>query len=115
MSTLDGSGRGGAPIDGSTASASPSSLQQIARGSAWAVAARWSVRAIGLISTVILARVLEPADFGIVAMAMVAVAFVSVFSETGEHLAVIRHANPTTEHFDTAWTMAVCAGFLVAL
>jgi O-antigen/teichoic acid export membrane protein len=90
-------------------------LQSIARGSAWTITARWSVRAIGLVSTIILARLLRPADFGIVAMAMIAVGFISVFSEAGQNLAVIRHPDPTAEHFDTAWTMSVCAGFIVAL
>ncbi|MGC2414133.1 MAG: lipopolysaccharide biosynthesis protein, partial [Stellaceae bacterium] len=53
--------------------------------------------------------------FGIVAMAMVAMGLIRVFSTSGQDLAVIRHPNPTAEHFDTAWTMSVCAGCLVAL
>jgi lipopolysaccharide exporter len=73
------------------------------------------MRFIGLISTIILARLLEPTDFGIVAMAMVAIGFIRVFSEPGQDLALIRHPNPTEEHFDTAWTMSVCCGFIVAL
>lgn len=90
-------------------------LRQIARGSAWLVGARWSLRAIGLVNTIILARLLRPADFGIVAMAMVMIGFIRIFAETGQALAVIRHANPTSEHFDTAWTMSVCAGVIVTL
>lgn len=90
-------------------------LVSIARGSAWAIATRWSFRGVGLINTIILARLLSPADFGIVAMAMIAVNFVQVFSEAGQELAVIRHRAPTAEHFDTAWTMSVLAGIAVAL
>lgn len=90
-------------------------LRQIARGSAWLVGARWSLRAIGLINTIILARLLRPADFGVLAMAMVMIGFIRIFAETGQALAVIRHANATSEHFDTAWTMSVCAGVIVAL
>ena len=41
------------------------------RGAAWMVAMRWCVRLIGLVSTVILARLLTPSDFGVIAMAMV--------------------------------------------
>ena len=37
---------------------------------------RWIDRAIGVISTLVLARILVPDDFGIVAMASVVVAFV---------------------------------------
>jgi lipopolysaccharide exporter len=114
MNTLDEASRRAAIVD-QPAKPTSSAMQQIARGSAWMIAARWSMRGIGLISTIILARLLEPTDFGVVAMAMVAVGFIRVFSEAGQDLAVIRHPNPTAEHFDTAWTMSVCAGFIVAL
>jgi len=90
-------------------------LRQMVRGSAWTVAARWSIRGIGLVSTIVLTRLLSPADFGLVAMGMVTVGFVQVFAEAGQDLAVIRHPNPTPEHFDTAWTMSVCGGIAVAL
>ena len=90
-------------------------LRSIARGSVWTIGARWSMRGIGLVNTIILARLLSPADFGIVAMALVAVGLVQVFSESGQTFAVIRHADPTDEHFDTAWTMSVCAGAIVAV
>ena len=71
---------------------------------------------MGLINTVVLARLLAPSDFGMVAMAMVAQEFIRVFAETGGlDLAVIRHPSPTAEHYDTAWTMSVCAGVVTAL
>ena len=38
---------------------------------------RWAIRGIGLLSTILLARLLTPEDFGVVAMAMVAVALLS--------------------------------------
>src|SRR5437764_13385461 len=113
MTLPDGAGRRAAI--GDLASVAPNPLQSIARGSAWTIAARWSVRGIGIVSTIILARLLQPADFGIVAMAMIVVGFIAVFSEAGQNLAVIRHPDPTPEHFDTAWTMSVCAGAIVAL
>jgi O-antigen/teichoic acid export membrane protein len=42
-------------------------------GALWMIALRWAVRLTGLVSTVILARLLMPSDFGIVAMAMIVV------------------------------------------
>ena len=73
------------------------------------------MRGIGFVSTVVLARLLEPSDFGLVAMGMITVGFVRVFADAGQHLAVIRHANPQPEHFNTAWTMSVLMGIVVAL
>jgi len=97
------------------AGSTTSPIGQIARGSAWLVAARWGVRGIGLVSTIILARLLEPIDFGVIAMAMTAVGLISVLSQAGQNLAVIRHPDPNEEHFDTAWTMSICTGLIVAV
>ncbi len=44
-----------------------------ARGTLWSLGLRWTVKLIGLISTVILARLLSPEDFGVVAMAMLCI------------------------------------------
>ena len=77
------------------------------RGSAWFVALRWSIRSIGLFSTIILARLLTPDDFGLITMATLIVGFVEMFTESGQTLALIRHRDPTREHFDTAWTIGI--------
>lgn len=78
----------------------------VIHGSVLMVGMRWAVRLLGLVSTVILARILTPADFGLVAMAMIAVGLIEILSETAVDMALIRHANPDREHFDSAWTMA---------
>jgi len=76
----------------------------LARGSAWMVAWRWTVRLIGLVNTLIIARLLTPEDFGLVAMAMLVVEFLTLFADTGYELALIRVAKPTRQHFDAAFT-----------
>jgi O-antigen/teichoic acid export membrane protein len=87
----------------------------MAQGSAWMVAMRWTMRGIGLVSTIILARLLFPADFGLVAMAMVVIGFLEVFTHTGVDLALIRNPEPTRAHYDTAWTIEVLQGIALAL
>ena len=90
-------------------------FRTVAAGSAWMIGARWGVRCIGLVSTIILARLLRPEDFGLIAMGALTVQFVLVFADAGQSLAVIRNVDATSEHFDTAWTMSVCIGIVVAL
>ena len=85
------------------------------QGSIWNVAWRWTVRGIGLVSTVILARLLTPADFGLVAMAMLVVGVIEVFAQTGVTLALIRIPSPTRAHFDTAWTLQVLINTALAV
>ena len=83
------------------------------RGAAWAVGMRWGVRLIGLASTVILARLLMPADFGIVAMGALTIGFLSTFLELGITMLVIREHQPSREHYDTAWTISLLQGFFL--
>ena len=99
------------PADASGASVQ----QQMIRGSAWMIAWRWSIRGIGLVSTIALARLLTPADFGLVAMATLAVGLIEAFGDADFKLAIIRHPNPTRDHLDTAWTLGILTGTVVAL
>src|SRR5688572_22387334 len=87
----------------------------LARGTAWMVGFRLLDRSVGLISMLILARVLTPADFGLVAMATALIAFVELFGAFGLELALIQRPDATRAHFDTAWTMNVLIGAMVAL
>jgi len=87
----------------------------LARGSAWMIGFRLLDRSVGLISMLVLARVLTPADFGLVAMATAMIAFIELFGWLGLDIALIQRSGATREHFDSAWTMNVLIGALVAL
>jgi O-antigen/teichoic acid export membrane protein len=87
----------------------------LAHGSAWMVGLRWAVRGLGLLSTFVLARLLSPGDFGLVAMAMVVVGLVEVFGQAGQQLALIRIPNPTRADYDSAWTLGILVGIAVTL
>ena len=56
--------------------------RDVVRGVFWTVGARWVFRGLGLITTIILARLLMPRDFGLMAMATVVIGFLE---------AVLRH------------------------
>jgi lipopolysaccharide exporter len=77
----------------------------IAHGTAVVVAMRWTDRLIGLVSTLILARLLTPEDFGIIAMASLAVALADVLLDFGVNVALIQNRDATQAHYDTAWTL----------
>lgn len=79
----------------------------ILQGTLLVVGMRWTDRAIGLLSTIILARLLVPEDFGLVAMATITIGLTSVFLEFGVHIALIQNADATKEHYDAAFTLRV--------
>jgi len=99
----------------SPAGAEPSVYRHMLGGSMWTIALRWGVRLTGLVGTVILARLLTPADYGIVAIAMIIVGTIEVFSQTGQYAAIIRHPTPTREHYDSAWTISLLLGLGLGL
>lgn len=76
-------------------------------GGAWMVGLRWALRLLGLGNTFVLARLLAPADFGLVAMGMLVVGLVEVLGQTGQSLALIRLPEPTRADYDSAWTLGV--------
>ncbi len=82
-------------------------------GSFWLISMRWGVRLTGVVSTLVLAHLLSPTDFGIVALAMVVVGMLEIFSQTGQEGAIVRMQNPTRAHYDTAWTLSVLIGLAI--
>ena len=88
--------------------------KQLAVGSIWTAGVRAGVSLMGLANTVILARLLVPEDFGLVAVAAVIFAIIGAFTGLSLSAALIQHKNPQREHYDTAWTIEVLRGAFVA-
>jgi lipopolysaccharide exporter len=68
---------------------------------------------IGLVSTLILARILVPDDFGIIAIAALAYGFIEVFSQTGSNQYVISRQTIDDELVNSAWTLDVMVKLVV--
>jgi O-antigen/teichoic acid export membrane protein len=87
--------------------------QQISRGAAWMVALKFAMRSVSMVSTIILARLLLPTDFGLVAMAMALFAVVELIGAFNFHIALIQNQNAPRSHYDTVWTMEVLLGVFI--
>jgi len=92
----------------------------MARGAAWTVGFRLFHRSVGFLSTLILARLLVPEDFGLVAMATAIQALLMAFSDFGVHVPLVQMSNVERGHMDSGWTLQAamgCAqsGVLIAL
>jgi len=79
----------------------------ITGGAVIMIAMRWIDRVVGVVSTFILARILVPDDFGIVAMASVVVAFADVIFDLGINVALIQKKDPSQDYYNTAWTLRI--------
>lgn len=81
--------------------------QRVAVGGAWMFSLRSGTRLLGLVQTVILARLLVPHDFGLIGMAVLVAATLEALSQTGVESALIFRKKPDRRYLDTAWTITV--------
>lgn len=75
----------------------------IRRSLGWAAALSWGNRAITTVFTVILAAILGPDAFGIVAMALVYLALIDLFLEQGLLTTIVQREQLDKEHLDSAF------------
>jgi lipopolysaccharide exporter len=68
-----------------------------------------------LVRTLVLARLLVPADFGLFGIALLAMSALETFSETGFDAALVQKKEDTKSYLDTAWTVQVIRGVVLAL
>ena len=88
--------------------------RRVAVASLYMVATRLTLRGLGFFSTLILVRILSPDDFGLVGLAAGTYAILDTLTATGFNLAIIRMRDPEPRHYDTAWTMNVLRGLVIA-
>ena len=87
---------------------------EVFKGTKWYTAMRWSIRGLGFISSAILARLLLPEDFGLVAIVMVICGFLSLIFDFGVNWALVQNNKATDDHFDTAWTLRLIESLAIA-
>lgn len=93
----------------------PNINREMAKGAAWMVLMRLSIRGIGLISTFVLARLLVPDDFGLIAMSTSIMFAVETLGQFSFDIALIRDSKARRAEYDTAWTLGIIRGWVTAL
>lgn len=78
--------------------------ERMAKGIVWMVGARLMDRSIGMLSTLILARLLVPGDFGLVAMATAIGGILDLLGAFSFDIALIQKTNAEPKHYNTVWT-----------
>ncbi|WP_181901537.1 oligosaccharide flippase family protein [Thalassotalea euphylliae] len=81
----------------------------------WSIATRWGNKLIGFVNMIVLARLLSPEDFGIVAMATIFITILHSMTQVGAQLYVIRYPTEDVRVFNTGWTINLLQALLIAL
>ncbi len=89
--------------------------RRFATGAGWLYGYRWLERLLDFLAIIVLARLLAPGDFGLVAIAASLVALVEGLSAFDVDKALIRSRDDDRALYDTAWTLSVLRGLLAAL
>ena len=93
----------------------PSDIDRgMARGAAWMMLYKVVDRVVGLLSITVLARLLVPADFGVVTLAASTLVLLEVLGAVGLDVALIQHREAGRRQLDAAWTFNVLFGALTA-
>jgi len=87
--------------------------QQAVRGGFWVFALRISDRLLKLVRTIVLARILTPADFGLMGIALLAMSTLRAFSQTGFQAALIQKRGDIADYLDAAWTVSALRGLVL--
>jgi O-antigen/teichoic acid export membrane protein len=89
--------------------------QQLARGGVWVFVSYGLEQALSLVRSIILARLLAPADFGLMGMALFSLAFLAVFTQTGIWPALIQRPELDQPTLNTAWLISVSRGLILGI
>lgn len=91
----------------------PSLREQAARGVAWSTLQTLGSRLLSVATFILLARLLRPHDFGVVAFASVAIALLMILVQQGFGAAIVQREHLEQRHLDTAFWISM--GFGTAL
>ena len=97
------------------ASPSPQKGSGLLTGVAWMLGFRLFDRVAGILSILVLARLLLPEHFGVVALASAVVAFIELLSALGLDTILIQQRELSRDHYDTAWTIQMSLAALCAV
>ncbi len=76
---------------------------------------RYVTKGMTLVRLLFVARWLGPGQLGTVGLAFLMLAISEVFTETGINLVLLKHPKKLNEYLDTAWTISLVRGGLIAL
>src|SRR3989337_3369416 len=88
---------------------------KIISGSFWTVFSNIASQLVTFTVTIVLARLLSPGDFGVVAISSVFVGVIILFQDLGMGAAIIQRQNIDDDYLSTSFTVSLLAGVLLAV
>lgn len=89
--------------------------KDLTHGIFWIAISKYSGIAVSLVISAILARLIEPSQFGIIAIATVLISFLSIFSDFGMGTAAIQSNKLDDKDYDHLFTLTLYIGTFLSL
>jgi len=88
---------------------------RVARSAGWIFGARLVMGLFGFLNTIIVARILAPEDFGVIAIGLTTMQILVNVSDIGVSQAVIRFRDASRADLDTLFTLSAMRGVMIAV
>ncbi len=88
--------------------------RDVIKGVSWLGGIRVSTRALVLIKTLIIARILTPSQFGVFGIAILLLTFIEIVTETGINIFLVQNREKVDKYLGTAWIISIARGILIA-
>ena len=85
---------------------------KVFKGAIWSILEGWGRRIFTFFVFFLLARLLTPEDFGLIALATTFISFISIFNNQGFSVAIVQRKNLEPEHLNTAFWSNICLALL---
>jgi lipopolysaccharide exporter len=89
--------------------------QRVVFAGVWMLTLRITVRGLGIVRIFVLARILTPDDYGLVAIALLIIEMANQLTATGFNTALIQKKGDIEGYLDIVWTMLVIRGLLLGI
>lgn len=88
--------------------------RSLVSGIAWTGGTKWATQILSWAATIVVARILSPADYGLMGMAAVYIGLVTLVNEFGLTAAILRHRELTEQQIARVGGFSVIVGLTIA-
>lgn len=90
-------------------------LKDAIRGIGWMALLRAFTRGLAFVRLAILARLLNPFQFGVYGIASLVLALLEIFTETGVNIVLVQSKSKITDYLNTAWVVSIGRGCIISI
>jgi len=84
------------------------------KGISWTSGGRFITRGLAFLKIVVLARILNPSQFGIFGIASLILSFLETITETGINIILIQSKDELSQYINSAWVVSIIRGIIIS-